>query len=401
MEFGPPGATVVGYLVNKIAGAGEVVFRLPAMIGFWGFCLCLFGFAARRVSIFFALSALLLPFATWGEAYSVEARGYSLVLGCCGVALYCWQTATAGKKRGLSLLGLTLAIGAAILFNYYAVFILLPLAGAEVVRSLERRQIDWPIWASLVLGGVSLSSFLSYSQGMHIRPFSVAQKRDYLTFYTDAFGKSLWFLVPVLVLISAWLLLLIPVAAITLALVVPPHTFTDRYALPAIGGFALLSSLLAAHFAGGRSAVGLAFATAAFLPFAYAMTQGRTLTSPLDQRPMLRQAAGEGPVVLTDFLTVLPTWYYASEPVRSHLIGLADEQLWLQSGHINQHVEGFRRFGVPMASYQDLTSSGKPFRLYLTPGLGWWLPQKFLADGGRLEVLQWEEDHVLLLVHPK
>src|SRR5579871_4349467 len=49
LDLTPPLTDLVGHVVNRVAGSGEVVFRLPAMVGFWIFCLCLFRFAARRV----------------------------------------------------------------------------------------------------------------------------------------------------------------------------------------------------------------------------------------------------------------------------------------------------------------------------------------------------------------
>src|SRR5258708_5455719 len=45
LDWSPPLTNVIGHFVNEIAGSGEVAFRIPAMIGFWVFCLCLFGFA--------------------------------------------------------------------------------------------------------------------------------------------------------------------------------------------------------------------------------------------------------------------------------------------------------------------------------------------------------------------
>lgn len=121
----PPFTHLILHLVNGLFGTGEVVSRIPGMIGFWVLCLSLFGFAIRRVGMFFALTALLLPFATDSYGYSFEARCYGVLLGFGGLALFCWQSAAAGRKRPLALTGLALAIAGATLSHYYAVLILL------------------------------------------------------------------------------------------------------------------------------------------------------------------------------------------------------------------------------------------------------------------------------------
>src|SRR5208337_5010194 len=80
VDWMPPANHLTFYLWNKLAGSGEVAFRIPVMIAFWVFCLCLYFFARRRVSIFFALMAMLLPYASAFQSYSYEARGYAFML---------------------------------------------------------------------------------------------------------------------------------------------------------------------------------------------------------------------------------------------------------------------------------------------------------------------------------
>ena len=96
VDWMPPANHLTFYLTNQLAGHGEVTFRIPAMIAFWVFCICLYLFARRRVSIFFALTAMLLPYASAFQAYSYEARGYAFMLGFCGIALVSWQAAAEG-----------------------------------------------------------------------------------------------------------------------------------------------------------------------------------------------------------------------------------------------------------------------------------------------------------------
>ncbi len=424
-DWMPPLSFVAPYLVHKIAGSSRIAFRIPAMVGFWIFCLCLFGFAARRVNIFFALVALLLPFATLFETYSFEARPYGMMLGFCGIALYCWQTAAAGTKRAFSIVGLALGIAGALLHHYFAIMIYLPLAGAEIFRSLRQRKIDWPIWAAFTAGGIPM--LVSLLAAMHVmthntHPWIQAHKQDYLLFYTSVFPYSLTFAIPVLVLwtillvfgfdkqepaslqrpsipdyelLAASLLLLIPVAAITVALAVPPHVFVDRYAIVSIGGFALLTSFLSAYFAGGRSIIGVMFLLGALLPFTFDMTKARPFKNPVVQESLFGRALRDGPVVVNNFEPFLQFWYYAPEELKPHVLYLLSETAAMEYFHLDDHSGALRKFGVPIVDYDSFKAPGKEFFVYFTGGFDW-VPEKVLHDGDTVSVVEWNGARALL-----
>ncbi len=191
VDWMPPAHHLTFYLWNKLAGSGEVAFRIPVMVAFWVFCICLYFFARRRVSIFFALTAMLLPYASAFQSYSYEARSYAFMLGFCGIALVSWQAAAEETKRPWSLIGLAVGIAGAIFYQYWSVLIYLPLAGAEIYRSIRLRRIDWSIWFAFAAGGLALvaslflilhglRSWSSYG-GMRVSPI------DFLYFYTIAF----------------------------------------------------------------------------------------------------------------------------------------------------------------------------------------------------------------------
>jgi Dolichyl-phosphate-mannose-protein mannosyltransferase len=429
-DWTPPFTDLVGHFVHTVAGSGEIVFRLPSMIGFWVFCLCLFAFAARRVNIFFALSALFLPFVTTGESYSFEARSYGMMLGFCGIALLSWQLATGGRKRVLALTGICLGVGGAVLCHYYAVMMYLPLAGAEVFRSLRKRKIDKAIWVAFILGAIPLA--VGLFAVMHVaktspHPVVQAARQDYLAYYQAVFGMSMWFLIPVLVLWAAWLvaggdtaqspgeqreipdyewlavilLILVPVAAITVALVVPPHVFIDRYALPSIGGFALLTSLLAGEFAGRRPVLGVGFVLPAFLIFGFVMSHGHAhFQNPFQQEPMLVSALERGPVVVNNYVSYLRFWYYAPEEEKPRLLYLSDEDSSVKYSRIDDIMLPLQKYGVPVLSYKEFAAPGKDFFLYFTPGFGW-VPEKALDDGGSVEVVEWSQGNALLHIRLK
>jgi len=431
LDLTPPFTDLVAHTVNRVAGSGEVVFRLPSMVGFWTFCLCLFGFAARRVNMVFALSAMLLPFVTSGESYSIEARSYGMMLGFCGIALWSWQTAGLGQNRVVSLLGLVLGIGGAVVCHSYAVLIYLPLVGAEALRSVRLRKIDKAVWGAFVVALIPVVwTMLWVMRVARENPHFVAQatRKDYLVYYLSVFGPSLWFLIPALLLCATWLAAgcneekpplasgpprvpdyellaaalfwLIPVAAITLALIVPPHSFFDRYALPSIGGFALTTVFLADHFAGERRALGMAFAFPVFLLFLFTMTHGRRLENPFQEEPILTAAIKQAPVVVNNYVSYLQLWYYAPEDVRSRLLYLSDEGSSVKYSHIDDIMQPFQKFGVPVVNYAEFATSGKEFFLYFTAGLGW-VPDRVLEDGGSVQVVNWAQGKALLQLRVK
>ena len=81
----------MAHLCVRWFGDGEISVRIPAILGFWVFCLCLFRFTSRRVGIYYALAALLLPTVLETYYYSLEACPYGPELAFCGLALVAWQ----------------------------------------------------------------------------------------------------------------------------------------------------------------------------------------------------------------------------------------------------------------------------------------------------------------------
>lgn len=419
VDWMPPASHVVFYLTDKLAGHGEVAFRIPVMIAFWVFCLCLFFFARRRVSFFFASMALLLPYASAFQSYSYEARSYAFVLGFSGIALVCWQAATENTRRGWALVGLALGIAAAISFQYWGVLIGLPLAGAEAYRDYQRRRIDWPVWSAFALGATPLAAFLfvilhglgSWTPYAELR----ATPLDFVDFYRIEFRVFFAFAIPAALLLAAWfllgtrkemprgneparipahewiaaaILLLTPVAAVSIALAVPPHAFSNRYAAPAVAGYALLGSFLAAHWAGKRSAIGLACALGALAPFIYLMTQPGHFKNPFLRLPGLEQRLQNGPVVMDDVIAYLEIWYYTPEPLQPRLLFVkAAPQSTFPVGE-------FAKLGVPVVAYKDFAAPGRVFLFY--PSRRGGLRRRILKDGGTLETVDSSPRHPLL-----
>ncbi len=430
IDWMPPANHLIFYFWHKLAGGGEAAFRIPVMIAFWVFCVSLYFFARRRVSVFFAFMAMLLPFASAFQSYSYEARGYAFMLGFCGIALVSWQAAHQRTKRFWPLLGLAVGIAGAISFQYWSVLIYLPLAGAEAYRSIKTRRIDWPIWIAFAAGGLGLVAFLFVI--LHgLRSWSaysgmLAHPTDYVAFYTIGFRVWFAFAVPAVLLLAAWLvcrgykespegtrstaipdyewvaaailLFAIPVAVVSIALLMPPHSFSARYAAPAVAGYALLGSFLAARFAGQRSSIGLICTLAALAPFLYLMATPRPHRNPFRQVPGLQRQVQSGPVAFENPVYFLKLWYYAPNRLKPQLILLrAIEPERKRTVPFGE----FAKVGVPVVRYDDFALPGREFLFYTDVGRRFRLKDRIEHDGGTVDVLSTKGRHLLMRAHIK
>jgi hypothetical protein len=429
----PPLIHLATHMADKLGGEGEVVSRIPGMIGFWIFCLCLFRFAGKRLGILYALAALLLPFASDSYGYSFEARSYGMLLGFGGMALVCWQRAAEGGRRDWALAGLTAALMGAAASHYYAVLFYLPLMAGEAWRTFERRRIDWPVWGAfaagglpLVVGALTIREVIRKTQ----HPWAQVSVRQYLDFYEMEFQHAIPFALLAAVLIALWLwvdrpeleaapaggqakacptyemvaaalLLAIPAAGVTVGLAVPPHFFIERYAVLVIAGPALLVPMLVSRLTGGRPAAGAALAIAALVPFLGELAQVRGFTNPLAKELMLVEALRSGPVVVDDGIRFLQLWYYAPPELKSRLLYVGDipssvRYLGIETIDLNLFAAARVRT-LPVISYGDFAAPGKEFLMYVTGGAGWMAP-KVIAEGGALEVVDWRRDRALVRV---
>jgi hypothetical protein len=160
----PPSFYLLTYGVLRLLGESHLAIRLPEMFGVLLMSFCLFRFISKRTSPLYGFAAMLLPFMTPAYEYAYEARSYGLVIGFSGLALICWQEATARPKRTWWLLGLAASGAAVTSGHYYGVFLLIPLGVGEIVRSYLRKRIDLPIWISLGSVMVPLALFFPIIQ---------------------------------------------------------------------------------------------------------------------------------------------------------------------------------------------------------------------------------------------
>ncbi len=149
-DFNPPLLYLLTKASQSIFGPGLLGTRMPEIIGFWVMCLCLFQFVNRRTGPVAGAVAMLLPMLTGAFYYAYEARPFAIILGCCGLALVCWQRALDAPRRGRWLTGFSFALLAAFMLHCYALLIVVPFALSEVFRTIRSKHIDWPMWIAQI-----------------------------------------------------------------------------------------------------------------------------------------------------------------------------------------------------------------------------------------------------------
>jgi hypothetical protein len=149
-DFNPPMLYLLTRGAQWLFGEGLIATRLPAMVGFWVFSVCLFLFVFRRGGLASGFIAGMFPFFTLAQYYAYEARAHAIVLGWCGLTLVCWQRTgeAPGKSKYAWLAGFGVCLAGALLTHVYAVFLIFPFALVELCNLIRRRP-NWGIIATM------------------------------------------------------------------------------------------------------------------------------------------------------------------------------------------------------------------------------------------------------------
>lgn len=263
VDFNPPLFYLLTRGVERVFGEGSIGTRLPEMFGFWVFCVCLFRFVSLRSGYLAGTVAMVLPLFTGAFYYAYEARPHGIVLGCCGLALVCWQNKW--------LVGFSLSLLAGFMLHCYALLLVVPFACAEVLQ--HSRCWRWPFWAALFLPVLPatvlyiplLISFQKITKGTPFTQWFPANWSQVQNFYSFLLGPAILVVLVVFILIlsdrvrsGAWLessfqanvpsgelilaisFLFMPVFGVILAKVVHGPFFA-RYFQSALAGVCMLS----------------------------------------------------------------------------------------------------------------------------------------------------------------
>jgi hypothetical protein len=185
-DFNPPLFYLLSRLSQHLFGEGLIACRLPAIVGFWLFALCLFFFVRRRLGTLGGLVAAMFPIFTLAHTYAYEARAHGAILGWAGLMLLTWQRAREGRAFSAWTIAFALSWLAALLTHVYAIYLLVPFLIVEGLALTRRWRLHTGILAALLLVPACIAPlYLHMSRtyrantsvgGLHIHPYEVIQQ---------------------------------------------------------------------------------------------------------------------------------------------------------------------------------------------------------------------------------
>jgi hypothetical protein len=275
-DFNPPLFYLLTRGAERLFGEGLIATRLPEMVGFWLFCMCLFLFVSRRAGAISGFIAGAFPFFTLAKYYANEARAHGIVLGWCGLALLCWQRNAEGRARYFWLAGFGLSIAGALLTHVYAVYLVVPFAAVEIYNLIDKKRPNWGNLAVMAFAfvfvtiAVYIPLFRAYRTNMPATFQAPASFDAVQNFLTNAIGpaaKLLLFLILILAanamrknqyahptaamppqeMVLAAGFVCIPLIGL-IGCIVSHGPFLDRYFLTSIAGYAIFAGFASSRW---------------------------------------------------------------------------------------------------------------------------------------------------------
>jgi hypothetical protein len=447
VEQTPPGFYVITRASLALFGDNALALRLPELVAVFAACSFLFVVVARRTSLLGGAIAALIILATNAYAYAYEARPYALVLAFAASALLCWQLRADTGSRWAAV-GLAASLGLAVSTHYYAIFLVLPLAAAELVRSFGRRKPDAGVVVAIAAGLAPLLAYLPLIGGA--RTYSTSFWTTYgwssaATFFgwllrTDVvppgIGTTTLALFALVVAgaslaVTVWRdaptlptatsgdgaeraaavgFLLLPLAAVAVARA-STGAYTERYVLPAALALALLVPLALHRLDGRRRVLQLLVLVLLVAVFARAVAYDfRTAASGVHVQNetisfLERSPRAPAPIVVAGQHDFLELSRYAPTSLRPRLLYLADSRLALRYLGTNSSEDGL----VVMSQFAPLNvepfarflGTGRPFIVFTNKSGGaGWLLRGLAARHRSVRVLRRDGTQALLYVLP-
>jgi hypothetical protein len=161
VDFNPPLLYLLTKWSQSLFGPTELGTRMPEIVGFWIFCLCLYRFVSVRTNVVAGLIALLFPITAGGYWYAYEARSYGIILGLFGLALISWQAAAhRAPRRWTAVAGLAISLSLAAVCHCYAFLLFIPLGFGEITRTILRKRVDLAVWCAMALPAILSAGFV-------------------------------------------------------------------------------------------------------------------------------------------------------------------------------------------------------------------------------------------------
>ena len=417
----PPLFAVLARLALEVIPDPHLGLRLPAALGIWVLCLCVFRFTRRIAGALAAAVAVMAILSTEVASYIPEGRPYGLLMGCLGVALASWQEAAGGKHRRLGLFGLAVSLFCAIQTHYYGVLLLFPFVLGELIRTVSCKRADTAVWSALAVAGSSvllLLPLVGAASDYARNPWNPASWASFLRFQSEMFEK----LVPPVLLILGLLAVLrlgrnglpeaegrgvdvskhelgvivglcaFPVLVLSTSFLVT-NSLSLRYFLPAAVGFALFAAVLLPAARRSRSLVGAVALVS--LSACYGFNTWETSNVVADRRAgiphpdALRPYDGEQrlPIVVASYLRFLQLAHYWPPELRTRMYYLTGPKAALRFERSATGELAVTRLApwlpLNIRPYDAFVSRHQEFLLLQT---GRWWKDRLLSDGARLDL---------------
>jgi dolichyl-phosphate-mannose-protein mannosyltransferase len=406
-----------------VFGEGHISWRLPAMVGVWTMCLCLYLFVRRHCPAVYAwVAAVMMAVTVALMRYSEEARSYGLLLGFSGIALVSWQSAI-GRSRRWAIVGLVLSLAAAVSCHYAATMVIAVLGLAEAARSWDRRRIDWAVFGALTAGATPILLLLPamvvstavYQGDLWSTPRLGAIPSSYSSYFARALtplcvvfllscaywvmrqwssadsGESESWRMPRYEAAAAIAFQILPVITVLTAFMA--GTYVARYALPAVAGFCVMTAYLLRTIERGRRVLPLLFLVVFLSYLTVDAGQMSRIPLPLAGQNWIEATRENAdlPIVIDDAQMYLQQVYYAPVDIVSRLRFLTDSDRARQDSTGNSGTVGIMKL-APWAPLQ--VEQPGPFleerrRFYLC-GKTWrgsWLRNRLVRTGANLRLV--------------
>jgi hypothetical protein len=407
----PPPFYFLIHQITAALGPSHLTLRLAAIVGYGLFCICLFYLLRARTSVLWATVGMLIPLAADAAYYyASEARGYSLMLGFCALALLSWQKAADAKKRVGWLCILFGALMMAVSSHYYAILFLIPLCLGELTRTYLSKRIDVLVWVAFFGAAVPPIAFVStirHASHYSAHFWAIPYWHRVLQFYPTFLGTSVTifllgallylFTRPPLVPYSidnpggftypfgflpweamTWVAIAaIPIITMILAKLIT-HGYVERYALPGLIGAVLIICHAGFHLARRSRIIPflLSLICLVFIGVQGALTlltQSLSLPALVQDMAFLAPYSAQ-PVVVSDATVFHQVSFYAPRQVARNVVYVADPAnavRYVQQDTIDRGLLDLRPwFPLNVAEYTQFVEEHSQFLVYGSVG-GW------------------------------
>lgn len=365
LDLNPPLEYLLVRGSTSLFGSNEYAARLPSMISFFVASGCLYWLIARRLSSVYGVVAVAVFWSTPFLYYATEARPYALVLAFFGIALLAWTYRAESRHPKAAIAILAAAVCGMMFSHFFAVFYLLPLGLAELVRDYQQRRIDWPVWAAFIfpiaIPFVYLSLMARYEASAFPHSF-LAKPGIIVSFFYNTLGPESWILLPVICfavfvafrrgrkadasliptrLEAALILGMIGIPFVILAvLIATSGSFNNRYAIPIGFAYGILLAFFTAIYTGASRLAGTVASIALFAYIAFANVLHPALAAlhryqagAEVQADSLVHIEPNLPLVDASGLTFLEMDHYSSPATVARLYFLTDPQFAIRYAH--------------------------------------------------------------------